>query len=144
MKLINLMFSFLSVFLIVACGGSEKKKTESVVQNVSLTEKNLEKGAVLYRAKCMNCHMQSGKGIEKFYPPLADADYLRENLEDAIYMVKFGSNKPIKVNGVKYNSLMPASGLTDEELVLVFNYILNSWGNDYGSITLDQVKAVRR
>lgn len=144
MKLINLIFVLFSFLLVTACGGSDKKKTVSTDQNISLSETDLEKGAVLYRAKCMNCHMKSGKGIEKFYPPLADSDYLRENLEDAIYMVKFGSNKPIKVNGVKYNGLMPASGLTDEELVLVFNYILNSWGNDYGSITLDQIKTVKR
>jgi nitrite reductase (NO-forming) len=144
MKLINLIFAFSLLLLIIACGGSEKKKVVSTNQNISLSEKDIEKGAVLYRAKCMNCHMQTGKGIDKFFPPLADSDYLRENLDDAIYMVKFGSNKPITVNGVKYNSLMPASGLTDEELVLVFNYILNSWGNDYGSITLDQVKAVKR
>ncbi|MDQ2180288.1 cytochrome c [Marinifilum sp. D714] len=144
MKLINLIFVFSLFFLITACGGSGKKKTVSTDQKISLPETDLEKGAVLYRAKCMNCHMKSGKGIEKFYPPLAGSNYLSENLEEAIYMVKFGSNKPIKVNGVKYNSLMPASGLTDEELVLVFNYILNSWGNSYGSVTLDQVKAVKR
>ncbi|WP_282125425.1 c-type cytochrome [Marinifilum flexuosum] len=144
MKLINLIFVFSLFFLITGCGGSDKKKAVSTDLNISLSETDLEKGAVLYRAKCMNCHMKSGKGIEKFYPPLAESDYLRENLEDAIYMVKYGSNKPIKVNGIKFNSLMPDSGLTDEELVLVFNYILNSWGNDYGSITLGQIKAVKR
>lgn len=144
MKLINLIFVFFSFFLVSACGGSDKKKTISTDQKITLSEKDLEQGAVLFRAKCMNCHMQSGKGIEKFYPPLAGSDYLRDNLEDAIHMVKFGSNKPIKVNGVKYNGLMPASGLTDEELVLVFNFVLNSWGNDYGSVTLDQVKAIKR
>ncbi|MCT4604242.1 MAG: cytochrome c [Marinifilum sp.] len=144
MKIINLIFVCFFLLLITACGGSEKKKDVSTDESINLSEKDLEKGASLYRAKCMNCHMKSGKGIEKFYPPLADSDYLRENLEESIYMVKYGSNKPIKVNGIKYNSLMPASGLTDEELVLVFNYILNSWGNDYGSITLEQVKDIKR
>lgn len=143
MKLINLIYVLGCLFLI-ACGSKEKKKKLQVDQSVVITDADMEKGSALYRAKCMNCHMKNGKGIEKFYPPLADSDYLRNNLEDAIYMVKFGNNKPIKVNGIKYNSLMPASGLTDEELVLVFNYILNSWGNDYGSISLDQVKAINR
>ena len=143
MKIINLIFVFACLFLI-ACGSKEEKKNVVVDKPVTITAEDMEKGASLYRAKCMNCHMKNGKGIERFYPPLADSDYLRENLEDAIYMVKFGSNKPIKVNGIKYNSLMPSSGLKDEELVLVFNYILNSWGNEYGSISLEQVKAIKR
>jgi len=88
--------------------------------------------------------MKTGSGIEKFYPPLANSDYLKKHTEDAIKMVKFGSNKPIKVNGIKYNSLMPASGLTDKELVAVFNYILNSCGNNYGQVSLEQVEAVKR
>lgn len=104
----------------------------------------MEKGAQLYRAKCMNCHMTKGGGIEKIFPPLANSDYLKNNKEDAIKMVKYGSNKPIKVNGVKYNSLMPASGLSDKELVLVFNYILNSWENNYGQVTLDEVAGIKR
>ncbi|WP_421918118.1 c-type cytochrome [Marinifilum sp.] len=144
MKGLNLILVFFYIISILSCGHSNTKKKVTTSDSATITAKDLEKGASLYRAKCMNCHMKSGKGIEKFYPPLADSDYLRENLEEAIYMVKYGSNKPIKVNGIKYNSLMPASGLTDEELVLVFNYILNSWGNDYGSIKLEQVEAIKR
>eukprot|EP01029_Cantina_marsupialis_P013717 TRINITY_DN303711_c0_g1_i1.p1 TRINITY_DN303711_c0_g1~~TRINITY_DN303711_c0_g1_i1.p1 ORF type:complete len:105 (-),score=8.88 TRINITY_DN303711_c0_g1_i1:335-649(-) len=104
----------------------------------------MEKGGQLYRAKCMNCHLKTGKGIPKVFPPLANSDYLRKNTDEAIKMVKFGSNKPIKVNGIKYNSLMPASGLTDKELVLVFNYILNSWENNYGQVSLEEVAAIKR
>ena len=143
MKKINLIFLIAFPFL-MACGGSGKEKSEAKESAVILTDEYLEKGAQLYRAKCMNCHMKNGEGIVKFYPPLANSDYLRENTDDAIHMVKFGSNKPIKVNGVKYNNLMPSSGLTDEELVVVFNYILNSWGNDYGTVSLEKVKSIQR
>jgi len=143
MKILNLIFVFVCLF-ILACGGPDKKNEVTSSEKVEISAENLDKGAQLYRAKCMNCHMKTGKGITKFYPPLANSDYLEKNLEDAIYMVKFGSNKPIKVNGVKYNSLMPASGLTDKELVLVFNYILNSWGNELGSINIEQVEAIKR
>lgn len=138
------LISIILLLLFTSCGGGEKKKELTTSTAIELTEEYLEKGAEIYRAKCMNCHMKSGKGIIKFYPPLADSDYLRKNTRDAIHMVKFGSNKPIKVNGVKYNSLMPASGLTDKELVIVFNYILNSWGNDYGTVSLEEVEAIKR
>ncbi len=132
------------LFFLISCGGSEKKNAKEKLVSSEISLIDMEKGAQLYRAKCMNCHMKTGGGIEKFYPPLANSDYLKKHTEDAIKMVKYGSNKPIKVNGVKYNSLMPASGLTDKELVAVFNYILNSWGNDYGEVSLEQVEAVKR
>ncbi|BAX79613.1 c-type cytochrome [Labilibaculum antarcticum] len=139
----NVIFLTIAFFLI-SCGGSEKKTAKNEVVESEISTNELEKGEQLYRAKCMNCHMIKGGGIEKVFPPLANSDYLKKNREDAIKMVKFGSNKPIKVNGVKYNSLMPASGLTDKELVAVFNYILNSWGNDYGQVSLEEVEAVKR
>lgn len=132
------------VFFLISCGGSEKKVAKKEVASIEISTLDMEKGAQLYRAKCMNCHMSKGGGIEKVFPPLANSDYLKNNTEDALKMVKYGSNKPIKVNGVKYNGLMPASGLTDKELLVVFNYILNSWGNDYGQVSLEQVEAVKR
>ncbi|WP_372752662.1 cytochrome c [Labilibaculum sp.] len=143
MNKLNLLF-LVFVFFLLACNGSEKKAEKKSVDRIEMSAVNIEKGGELYRAKCMNCHMQKGEGIAKFYPPLANSDYLKENTNEAIRMVKFGSNKPIKVNGEKYNSLMPSSGLTDKELVLVFNYILNSWGNDYGQISIEEVEAVKR
>ncbi len=143
MRELNVIFFFLLIFLF-ACGGSEKKKSHKDNLAVEITNFDMEKGGQLYRSKCMNCHLKSGKGIPKVFPPLADSDYLRKNTDEAIKMVKFGSNKPIKVNGIKYNSLMPSSGLTDKELVLVFNYILNSWENSYGQVSLDEVAAIKR
>ena len=143
MNKLNLIFVIISFFLI-SCGESEKKSAKKEIVSAEIPISDMEKGAQLYRAKCMNCHMSKGGGIEKVFPPLANSDYLKKNREDAIKMVKYGSNKPIKVNGVKYQSLMPASGLTDKELVAVFNYILNSWGNDYGQVSLEQVEAVKR
>lgn len=143
MNKLNVIFLII-IFFLISCGGSEKKTAKKEVVSTDMATSELEKGEQLYRAKCMNCHMIKGGGIEKVFPPLANSDYLKRNREDAIKMVKYGSNKPIKVNGVKYNSLMPASGLTDKELVSVFNYILNSWGNDYGQVSLEQVEAVKR
>lgn len=139
----NVIFSIVAIF-IISCGESKKKTSKKEIVSTEMSTSEPGKGAQLYRAKCMNCHMIKGGGIEKVFPPLANSDYLKSSMTDAIKMVKYGSNKPIKVNGVKYNSLMPASGLTDQELVLVFNYILNSWGNDYGQVSLEQVEAVKR
>jgi len=103
----------------------------------------MEKGSQIYRAKCMNCHKQDGKGIDRTSPPLANSDFLEKKLDNAIQMVKYGSSEAIKVNGKKYRSYMPASGLNDKDLQLVFNYILNSWGNQYGTVDLETIKGIK-
>ena len=38
---------------------------------------------------------------------------------------------------------MPASGLKDEDLRLVFNYIINSWGNQYGQVDTEVIKNIK-
>lgn len=141
MKKENLIILIFFNFL-VSCGANEKKTDKSKESVALITKENIEKGEQLFRAKCMNCHMKNGEGLPNYYPPLAKSDFLKKNKAEAIKMVKFGSNKSIKVRGQKYNGVMPASGLSDEELVLVFNYILNSWGNDFGEVSLELVKSI--
>ena len=82
-----------------------------MVNQGSVSELEMEKGAQIYRAKCMTCHRKDGEGLKRVYPPLTNSDFLEKRLEDAIRMVKYGSGEEIKVNGIKYKSYMPASGL---------------------------------
>lgn len=129
-------------FLIVSYSCTNSSKKSLAIKGV-IPEIEMEKGNQIYKAKCMNCHKRNGQGVIRAYPPLANSDYLENKLEDAIRMVKYGSGKVIKVNGKKYKGYMPASGLNDKDLSLVFNYILNSWGNQYGRIDIETVKGIK-
>jgi len=122
------------------CTDSKSKKNK---ESYSVSEIDMEKGRQIYRAKCMTCHKRNGEGIIRTYPPLAHSDFLENKLEKAIQMVKYGGSEPIKVNGIKYQSYMPASGLNNQDIQLVFNYILNSWGNQYGTVDLETIKGVK-
>lgn len=62
----------------------------------------------------------------------------------AISGVVNGLSGEITVNGEKYNQVMPASTLTDEEIADVFTYILNNFDNKGGEVTAAEVKAVRK
>ncbi len=73
--------------------------------------------------------MENGEGVPLVFPPLARSDYLMEKREAAIRAVKYGQSGEITVNGVTYNNMMMAQGLTDDEVADVMNFILNSWGN---------------
>lgn len=111
-----------------------------------MTSDNLQdskaRGEAIYGEFCVTCHLADGKGIEGVYPPLAGSDYLLENPTQSIHALKFGLYKDIEVNGVKYNTAMPAPGLTDQEIADVMNYILNSWGNSGEFISVEKVKSV--
>jgi len=141
MTKLRFIFLILSVFSVFSCTNTEKK---TITTNKTISKQEMELGGQIFRAKCMNCHKINGEGLKRTYPPLAKSDYLKNNIEDAVRMVKFGSSEKIKVNGVTYQSYMPESGLNDKELRLVFNYILNSWGNEYGSLDLETIKAIKK
>ena len=93
-------------------------------------EQSIEDGVLIYKDFCLQCHMAKGKGVPGSFPPLAQSDYLKNNLTKSIQALKYGMRGPIKVNGEAYDGLMVAQGLDDEEVADVLNYILNNWGNN--------------
>ncbi len=92
-------------------------------------EESIERGAEIYQDFCVSCHLPSGEGIRKTYPPLAKSDYLMNNRTESIKGIKYGQKGEIVVNGQKYNGFMAPMGLDDREVADVMNYITNSWGN---------------
>jgi len=133
----------LLILLSVSALSCKNSKDKTNTSTYSVSEIDMEKGSQIYRAKCMNCHKINGEGLSPTFPPLANSDFLENKLDKAIQMVKYGSSEAIKVNGKKYKSYMPASGLNDKDLQLVFNYILNSWGNQYGTVDIETVKGIK-
>ena len=68
--------------------------------------------------------------------PCCQADKKR-----AWFQVQNGSKVPITINGVEYpGGIMPPQELTPEETIEVLNYIYNSWGNDGGKVTHEDVQ----
>lgn len=107
-------------------------------------KKSIEAGKGTYSAVCMACHMNNGQGIPSVFPPLAKSDYLMEDADRAIKGLVKGLTGEIEVNGTKYNQVMPASGLDDQDIADVLNYVMNSWGNKAkGIITKAKVAKVR-
>jgi len=91
-------------------------------------------GAAIYAANCASCHGANGEGMGQVFPALAGND----KLADANFVID------VVLNG-RPGTSMPAFGgqLSDEEVAAVVNYIRNSWGNAYGTVTAGQVSAIR-
>jgi mono/diheme cytochrome c family protein len=105
---------------------------------------SVERGKDLYTTYCMQCHMDSGQGLEGVNPPLAKSDYLMADKNRSIQQILKGAEGEMKVNGKTYTQPMPAVDLKDEEVSDILNYVRNSFGNKGAAVTPDEVKAVRK
>lgn len=131
MKLIGLTSMALYISLIV---GLYRQKP---------LDQSIEEGTLIYQDFCLQCHGSEGKGESGVFPPLAQSDYLMENINQSIQGIKYGMRGVMVVNGVVYEGMMAAQGLDDVEIADVMNYILNSWGNStQEQITEEQVRSV--
>jgi mono/diheme cytochrome c family protein len=92
-------------------------------------EQSIADGKEIYQDFCLQCHLDTGKGVSGVFPPLAQSDYLLNNLDLSIKGIKYGMSGPITVNGEQYNGVMQNQGLDDVEIADVMNYVINSWGN---------------
>jgi len=94
----------------------------------------LADGKALYEKHCASCHLASGQGMPPTFPALAG----NENLADHEMVVK-------TVLHGRPGTAMPPFGnqLSDEEVAAVVNYILNAWGNNYGTVDPEFVAKLR-
>jgi mono/diheme cytochrome c family protein len=149
MKLLPILFS---ASLLLACN-SKKKKDQSFLNSEEISISNTPeqetvsesyaRGKEVYSDFCVTCHLPSGKGIPGNFPPLDGSDWLTDKKTESLKAIKFGLSGPIEVNGEKYNNVMAALGLSDQEVADVMNYISNSWSNtSKNEVTLEEVSSL--
>ncbi|MCG8576795.1 MAG: cytochrome c [Flavobacteriales bacterium] len=134
--------TYLPIFCVLtlsSCSGSGT--TEDGVENEA--ETLYPEGKKVYDKSCIACHQEDGNGIPGSFPPLAKSDYMLEDVDRAIEQVLCGSQGEMVVNGEVYNNIMPPQNLSDTEVRDVMNYVLNSWGNDGGEVSLKDVTSAK-
>lgn len=100
-------------------------------------------GQRVYEQNCMACHQATGEGIPGAFPPLAGSDYLLTDSQRAIGVLLNGLSGKVTVSGKEYDGVMPAVRLSDEQAANVLTYVLNTWNNNGGEVTPEQVAVVR-
>ena len=101
-------------------------------------------GSQIYNARCASCHQSNGQGVPGAFPPLVGTGWV-ENKGQIIRILLHGMQGEVEVRGAVYNGVMPAWGsiLNDREIAAVITHVRQSWENDYGEVTADEVAAVR-
>jgi nitrite reductase (NO-forming) len=102
-----------------------------------------ERGRQLYSTVCTACHQPDGRGLEGAFPPLAQSDFLMQDVQAAIRVLIEGRQGPITVNGKHYDGAMPDFSLSNEDIAAVLSYVRTSFGNAGGAVTPDEVQRVR-
>ena len=94
----------------------------------------IAEGASVYRNRCARCHGRNGEG--QWYghdaAPRLDGNFARLSVRGiAVQVIQGGSYMP------------PFASLTDREIAAVATYIRNSFGNNHGIATEEEVSKYR-
>jgi mono/diheme cytochrome c family protein len=98
-------------------------------------------GSVIYQTKCQNCHGKEGQGLSTLMPSLADTAFLKANKASLACFVKYGiKGKLLIINKKAFEGDMPLTDLAPIEIAEVLTYVTNSFGNNMGIVTAQQVE----
>jgi len=127
------------VFILFSCTSA----TESTSTYSPKFQQYYVQGEVLYKKYCSNCHQLNGKGLRRLFPPIDQSDFMDNNLNQVICIIKNGKQGSLLVNGVEYNMMMKGNpALTELEVAEIATYIYNTWSNQKGLIDVTDVSKI--
>lgn len=137
----NYLFFSLAYIASGCSGQNENKATEALnIEDKMRYEQYMVQGELLYKTHCANCHQADGTGFRRLIPPLANADYMMQDVNRTLCVIKYGIQGEILVNGIDYNQKMPGNEqLKDIEIAQIATFIYNAWGNQQGYISAKEV-----
>jgi mono/diheme cytochrome c family protein len=98
-------------------------------------------GKLVYQNHCQNCHGENGEGLQALMPPLTDSVFLKKNIHILPCLVKNGFQGKITVSKRNFDWQMPPANLNYIEIAQALTYITNSFGNNLGTVTFEDVSA---
>jgi mono/diheme cytochrome c family protein len=106
-------------------------------------------GKNVYAQVCAACHQPTGLGLPPAFPPLVGSEWLAMSDERLIRILLHGLQGPIKVQGVDYQSAMPAVGpgsgfnLNAEKVAAVLTYVRKEFGGLNTPVSAAKVTEIR-
>lgn len=102
----------------------------------------------LYKKYCSKCHKNNGEGIKRVYPPIKDADYIKNaGKNELLRGMLFGRSGSVVVNGVKYNGVMTTEvdkSVSDDDIALILQHIYVKYNKMNVTVNANDVKKARK
>jgi len=140
--MIKKVITIAALALATGTGFAQDEKTV----DEAVLKKAIEDGKASY-VTCQACHQATGAGLAPVFPPLAKSDWVNKlDNEALIKIVLLGMQGESTVNGVKYGAtpMAPLGALLDDQKVAdVLTYVKNSFENEGGYVSAEEVKVVR-
>lgn len=130
----KLYLAVATAILALAGGSMAAVAQNEAAPGVASQEELIAEGASVYRSNCARCHGHNGEGQRHGHDA---APRLAGSFADL-------SVGRIVVQVIRGGSYMPAFGsLTDREVAAVATYVRNSFGNDYGIVSVEEIAEFR-
>jgi mono/diheme cytochrome c family protein len=100
-------------------------------------------GGTIFVTTCGNCHSAGGAGTSLAPPLDGNAHVTVSDPKPMIGIIVNGMSGPLTVNGLRYNSPMPAwrTRLSNADVAAVATYIRSTWSNHASAVTEQEVAA---
>ena len=100
-------------------------------------------GEKLYAKYCSNCHQSDGSGLGRVYPPLNKSDFMEQNFDEVVCLIRYGIEGELVVNGIQFNQPMKGlPALSDLEIAEIATYVYNSWDHQKGIADVREVSHI--
>lgn len=122
---------------------SDAIKPKAVAQ-IKEDELYKTRGGLGYVQFCATCHQNDGRGMDKYFPPLADNSSVQSRDPTSVIHVVLSGWKSAETAAAKRAFFMPGyNKLTDQELAEIVSFVRTQWGNQGIVVTADDVRKVR-
>lgn len=130
-----------------ACGSRSGKESTPAIESAETgVVQTLQDhpGRRVYDQYCKACHMADGTGIRGMHPPLVNNKTVNGKTDKLIEVTMKGMSGKITIDGVEYNGIMPPhTHLTNQQIADVLTYIRQSFSNNSGPVTPEEVAKLR-
>ncbi len=98
-------------------------------------------GERIFTAKCANCHMEDGKGLQKLIPALTTSNLIKLDTKKTVCLIINGINPDSLGSKEKY---MPSNNkMKDVELTNLINYLQEKFNEQKQEYNIAQIKKWR-
>ena len=123
----------------------DQPAVEAQPASVADNDAGIKAGAVLYRDNCVACHGWDGKGEKLIFPPLAGNAVLMQPSAESLIRVVLAGAQAVTTKAAPTEPSMPSFAwkLNDRQIADLLTYVRNSWSNQAGAVSADDVRKVR-